>query len=163
MDEFDELLNLEEEFYKEGYAEGQNENLKNNFLEGKQFGLQVGFQRYVLLGQMIGICDVLDSFDLNSSALSKNVQSIRTLISQVEMTNDDENVEELGKIMIKLKNRFRTIMITFQRIMKKEKREPFTFEVIEEISRIVAGEVQGFVEDEDVTEAKTTQDQAQAW
>ena len=163
MAEFDELLNLEEKFYNEGYDEGHNENLKNNFLEGKQFGLQVGFQRFVLLGQMVGICDVLDSLDLKSNALSKNVQSVRSLINDVGMTNDDENVEELEKTMIKLKNKFRTIMITFQRIMKKDKREPFTFEVIEEISRMIAGEVQGFVEDEDVTDAKTTQDQAQAW
>ncbi|GMM58841.1 ribosome biosynthesis protein [Maudiozyma humilis] len=163
MSEFDELLHLEEDFYNEGYQEGHNENLKSNFLEGKQFGLQVGFQRFVLLGQMVGICDVLDSMNLQSSALSKNVQSIRDLISKIGMTNDDENVEELEKIMIKLKNKFRTIMITFQRIMKKDKREPFTFEIIEEISRIIAGEVQGFVEDEDVSEAKTSQDQAQAW
>lgn len=35
--DFDGLLTLEEQYYQDGYREGQNENLKQNFLEGKQF------------------------------------------------------------------------------------------------------------------------------
>lgn len=161
--EFDELLNLEEEFYQEGWLEGHNENLKNNFLEGKQFGLQVGFQRYVLLGQMVGFCDVLDSLELSSTVLSKNIAIVRQLISGIEMNNDDDNVENLEKTIVKLKNKFRSIMITFQRLIKNEKRKPLNFEKVEELSRIIAGEMKGFVEDEEEHEAKTTLDQSQAW
>lgn len=36
--DFDNLLNLEEQYYQEGFLEGQNENIKQSFLEGKQYG-----------------------------------------------------------------------------------------------------------------------------
>lgn len=166
MSDFDELLNLEEEFYREGYQEGHNENLKNNFLEGKQFGLQVGYQRFVLLGQMVGICDVFDSLELENVSFSKNIETVLRLIESVERNNEEENVEEFEKTIVKLKNKFRTIMILFQRIIKKNekvKKDPLTFEIVEDLARIIAGEIKGFVEDEGVSEAKNTQDQAQAW
>ncbi|CCD25731.1 ribosome biosynthesis protein LTO1 NDAI_0F04130 [Naumovozyma dairenensis CBS 421] len=170
MDIFDNLLNLEEQFYEEGWDEGHNENLKNNYLEGKQFGLQVGFQRFVLLGQMSGFCDVLESLPFGNNAnLLKNIEVIRTLIESVGMNNDEENVENLEKTLMKLKNKFRTILISVNRLMKKMDQTKSTpspsinFDQFEDLSRVIAGEIKGFVEDEDVTEAKTTQDQAQAW
>ncbi|CCC66627.1 hypothetical protein NCAS_0A00670 [Naumovozyma castellii] len=163
MDIFDNLLNLEEQFYEEGWEEGHNENLKNNFLEGKQFGLQVGFQRFVLLGQMTGFCDVLDSLELGNQNLEKNVESIRSLIKTVGLSNKDEDVENLEKILVKLKNKFRTILISVNRLTKQDKKRIIDFDDFEDLSRIIAGEVKGFVEDEDVDEAKTAQDQAQAW
>lgn len=81
--DFDGLLTLEEQYYQDGYREGQNENLKQNFLEGKQFGLQVGFQRFIILGQMKGLCDVLDSYNFQNPMLEKNIHTVRTLINLV--------------------------------------------------------------------------------
>ncbi|CCK70724.1 ribosome biosynthesis protein LTO1 KNAG_0F00550 [Huiozyma naganishii CBS 8797] len=169
--EFDELLNLEEKFYQEGLEEGQNENLKNNFLEGKQFGLQVGFQRYVLLGQMLGLCGMFESLELGNAMLDKNINTIRSLICTIEMNNDEENVENLEKVLVKLKNKFRTILLSVQRLVKEKNKttgneqngKSLNFDDVEKLSRMIAGEMKGFVEDEDVTEAKTTQDQANDW
>lgn len=159
----DELLFLEEKFYKEGYQEGRSENLKNNLLEGKEFGLQVGFQRFVLLGQMLGLCDVLDSFNLKNKSLAKNVAIIRELISTIQFNNEEENVEGLEKKLVKLKNKYRLILLAFQREYKPADKKALTFDMFEDLARTVAGEIKGYVDDEDVTEQKTTQDQAQAW
>lgn len=159
----DELLFLEEQFYQEGYEEGRNENLKNNLIEGKEFGLQVGFQRFVLLGQMVGMCDVLDSLQLKNNSLFKNIANVRELISSIELNNKEENVESLEKTLVKLKNKFRLILLSFQREFKHNNRKPINFDNFEDLSRAIAGEIKGFVEDEDATDAKTTQDQAQAW
>ena len=60
MDYEDELLALEEQFYEEGFKEGWNASLLNSFLESKQFDLQVGFQRFVLIYQILGICDIIN-------------------------------------------------------------------------------------------------------
>lgn len=159
----DELLFLEEQFYEEGYQEGRNENLKNNLLEGKEFGLQVGFQRFVLLGQMLGLCDVLESFELKNKSFTKNVATIRELINTVQFNNEEENVEGLEKTLIKLKNKYRLILLAFQREFKSTDRKPLNFDMFEDLARAIAGEMKGYIEDEDVTEQKTTQDQAQAW
>lgn len=164
MDFEDNLLKLEEQFYQEGFEEGQNENLHNNFMEGKQFGLQVGFQRYVLLGQILGLCDVLDSIDLKNAMLTKNIISVRKLINGIEMNNDEENVEQLETTLVKLKNKFRTIILSFQRLTKDKKiRNHLNFDDVDDLSRMIGGKMQTFVEDEDVTDAKTTQDQMHEW
>ncbi|CCF58036.1 hypothetical protein KAFR_0D03880 [Kazachstania africana CBS 2517] len=161
--DFDELLNLEEQYYQEGFKEGQEQNLENNFLEGKQFGLQVGFQRFVLLGHMLGLCDFLESLNMASTNLTKNIATIRELIEGIDMSNDEEEVENLEKTIVKLKNKFRTILLLFQRQMKQAKKKPLTFDDIEDLSRVIGGEIKGFVEDEETTDAKTAQDQAQDW
>ncbi|WBF15232.1 hypothetical protein N7582_004726 [Saccharomyces uvarum] len=161
--DFDGLLTLEEQYYQDGYREGQNENLKQNFLEGKQFGLQVGFQRFIILGQMKGLCDVLDSYNFQNPMLEKNIHTVRTLINGLKMNNDDENVVGFEKTLVKLKNKFRTILIALQRLIKDEKKKSLTFEMFEDVSRAIAGEIKGFVEDDESTKKKSTQDQAQSW
>ncbi|CAI4035864.1 hypothetical protein SMKI_14G0730 [Saccharomyces mikatae IFO 1815] len=161
--DFDELLNLEEQYYQEGFCEGQNENIKQSFLEGKQYGLQVGFQRFVLLGQMEGMCDVIESYGLHNPILEKNIQTIRTSMKGIKMNNDDESVVEFEKKFVKLKNKFRTILITLQRLNKDKKDGVLTFEAFEDVSRAIAGEIRGFVENEDTNKKNSTQDQAQSW
>ncbi|CAI4718582.1 AEL_collapsed_G0045760.mRNA.1.CDS.1 [Saccharomyces cerevisiae] len=161
--DFDNLLNLEEQYYREGFLEGQNENIKQSFLEGKQYGLQVGFQRFTLLGQMEGLCDVIESYGLHSPTLEKNIHTIRTLMKGLKMNNDDESVMEFERVLIKLKNKFRTILITLHRLVKDKRTPTVTFEVFEDVSRAIAGEIRGFVENEDIAKNKTKQNQAQSW
>ncbi|KOG96915.1 ribosome biosynthesis protein LTO1 DI49_4487 [Saccharomyces eubayanus] len=161
--DFDDSLTLEEQYYQDGYREGQNENLKQNFLEGKQFGLQVGFQRFIILGQMKGLCDVLDSYNFQNPLFENNIHTVRTLINGLEMNNDDENVIGFEKVLVKLKNKFRTILIALQRLIKDEKKKPLTFEMFEDVSRAIAGDIKGFVEDDESAKTKSTQDQAQSW
>lgn len=162
--DFDELLNPEERFYKEGVDEGAAENIKHNLLEGRQFGLQVGFQRFVLLGQVLSACDVITSFQLGSSALDRNISTIKKLINDIPLDNNDESVEIYEKNLVKIKNKFRTILITFQKLGKgKLNGQHMNFDMFEDISRAVAGEVKGFVEDEEKTEEHSGQDKFQEW
>lgn len=168
MDYTDRLLELEEQYYKEGFREGQNESLHDSFLEGKQFGLQVGFQRFVLINQIIGICDIIDSLNLQNDLLNKNISVIRHLVNSIQMNNDEENVENLDKTLVKLKNKFRTVLLSFQRLRKdtpnnRQMSNHLTFNSVEDLSSVIAGKIKGFVEDEEVTEAKVKQDQLHEW
>ncbi|OWB59908.1 hypothetical protein B5S31_g338 [[Candida] boidinii] len=47
----DSVLNLEEKYYEDGFKEGQLAGKKNLLKEGKELGIQTGFQRFLLLGQ----------------------------------------------------------------------------------------------------------------
>ncbi len=53
-DPFDELLGLEEQFYQEGYQLGVADREKAGRIEGRAFGLEKGFEKYVEAGRLHG-------------------------------------------------------------------------------------------------------------
>lgn len=53
-DLFDSLLNLEETFYNEGYAAGVADGERAGLVEGRIFGLEKGFEKYVRMGRLHG-------------------------------------------------------------------------------------------------------------
>lgn len=164
--DFDEVLNLEEQFYQEGYQEGREANLRDNYLEGKQYGLQVGFQRYALLGQIRGICEVLES-RTTDAALQKNVDAVKRIIDSVPTDNDDTNVAAYERSMVRLRNKFRLVLTLLRKQSqdaRRSKTDALTFEKVEQVSRIVAGELQGYVEDADTGASDlAVRTQAQLW
>lgn len=159
----EDLLHLEDEFYKEGYEEGLAENAKHNYTEGKQYGLQVGFQRYVLLGQIEGLLDVIETWHIDAHVFSKNMETIRTLLYGLKMDNDDANVSHYEASLIKIKNKFRTILLLLQKQLKQSPKDSLSFELVENISMTIAGELKGYVKEEETNDGLTVQDQAQDW
>ncbi|SCU95838.1 LAFA_0G02608g1_1 [Lachancea sp. 'fantastica'] len=163
MDCFDDVLNLEEQFYQEGYQEGRNENLAHNLIEGKQYGLQVGFQRFTLIGLIQGCCNLLKTQQLNPS-IDKNIDVVLGLISEIPHNNEEASVQIYERNLVKIKNKFRVLLMALSKQWKNLAPEPgnkLTFEAVEKMSRIVAGELNAFVE-ESGTEA-TSQPQADMW
>ncbi|KFY27043.1 hypothetical protein V493_03726 [Pseudogymnoascus sp. VKM F-4281 (FW-2241)] len=53
-DPFDDLLDLEEKFYDEGYQLGTTEGAKAGKIEGRVFGLEKGFEKFVEAGRLHG-------------------------------------------------------------------------------------------------------------
>lgn len=53
-DLFDSLLNLEETFYSKGYAAGVVDGERAGLVEGRIFGLEKGFEKYVRMGRLHG-------------------------------------------------------------------------------------------------------------
>lgn len=53
-DPFDELLGLEDQFYNEGYELGLADGAKAGRTEGRAFGLEKGFEKYVESGRLYG-------------------------------------------------------------------------------------------------------------
>lgn len=53
-DPFDDLMNLEEIFYSEGYALGEAEGSKAGRIEGRVFGLEKGFEKFMEAGRLHG-------------------------------------------------------------------------------------------------------------
>ncbi|KAK1778894.1 hypothetical protein QBC45DRAFT_412749 [Copromyces sp. CBS 386.78] len=48
------LLNLEEDFYQQGYLQGVSDGVKAGRTEGRQLGLEKGFQKFVQSGRLHG-------------------------------------------------------------------------------------------------------------
>lgn len=53
-DPFDDLLGLEDKFYDEGYQLGTTEGAKAGKIEGRVFGLEKGFEKFVEAGRLNG-------------------------------------------------------------------------------------------------------------
>ena len=53
-DPFDDLLSLEDKFYKEGYDLGVSDGERAGRVEGRLFGLEKGFEKYAVMGKLHG-------------------------------------------------------------------------------------------------------------
>lgn len=53
-DPFDSILNLEEKYYKEGYAAGVADGQPAGLAEGRIFGLEKGFEKFLRMGRLYG-------------------------------------------------------------------------------------------------------------
>ena len=53
-DPFDDLLGLEDEFYKEGYEAGAADSSYAGLIEGKVFGIEKGYEKALELGRLHG-------------------------------------------------------------------------------------------------------------
>lgn len=57
-DSFDELLNLEDSYYQEGYDLGEADGAHAGLVEGKLFGVEKGFEKAVSMGRLSGRAQV---------------------------------------------------------------------------------------------------------
>ena len=53
-DPFEDLLSLEDKFYKEGYDLGVSDGERAGRVEGRLFGLEKGFEKYAAMGKLHG-------------------------------------------------------------------------------------------------------------
>jgi hypothetical protein len=53
-DTFDEVLGLEEQFYNDGHKQGLADGVKAGRIEGRTFGLEKGFEKYIESGRLHG-------------------------------------------------------------------------------------------------------------
>ena len=108
--DIDEVLNLEEEQYNLGFKEGQEHSTKEQYLEGKQYGYQTGFQRFLIVGYIQGLVgewlDNLDNYNASKS-LQGHINQLSELITDIPLTNGDEEVEKYEKNIKKERNKLR--------------------------------------------------------
>ncbi|KAL7623293.1 hypothetical protein AAE478_006974 [Parahypoxylon ruwenzoriense] len=53
-DLFDDVLNLEEQYYKEGYEQGYSDGAEAGRIEGRSVGLKKGFEKFLEAGRLQG-------------------------------------------------------------------------------------------------------------
>ncbi|KAL5324400.1 hypothetical protein ACEPPN_008945 [Leptodophora sp. 'Broadleaf-Isolate-01'] len=51
---FDEVLGLEEQFYRDGFNQGLEDGVQAGRIEGRTFGLEKGFEKYIESGRLYG-------------------------------------------------------------------------------------------------------------
>ncbi|KAL6947329.1 hypothetical protein ACO0QE_002212 [Hanseniaspora vineae] len=158
----DEVLNLEDKFYQEGFEDGRNENLEQNLLEGRQYGLQVGFQRVSIVGQIQSICETIQTITENNS-LKSHCQVVLDEIKQLRFTNEETDVAQFGKVLVKLKNKLRLILMVWNRSNRQQK---ILYDDVFAVNQKFSGTLTAYTEDTKEVESnskETNQDAKHDW
>lgn len=118
-DPFDNVLNLEDGFYQQGYRQGLEDGEQAGRIEGRQFGMSTGFDKFLESGRLAGKATVwasrlpdqrkqrqqtgqqtplnkqLPSLP-NNSRLDKNVKMIYALVEPETLStqNTDDAVQD---------------------------------------------------------------------
>ncbi|KAH7266162.1 hypothetical protein B0J15DRAFT_534258 [Fusarium solani] len=110
-DPFEDVLNLEERFYSEGYQLGLKDGIKAGRIEGRSFGMEKGFEKFLESGRLAGKAVVwanrMPPKDGSSSActlpplprnarLEKNVNTLYALVEPDTLSteNSDDAVQD---------------------------------------------------------------------
>ncbi|RVD89281.1 uncharacterized protein DFL_000297 [Arthrobotrys flagrans] len=116
-DILDAVLNLEEDYYHEGHAEGLLAGATSGRLEGRAFGIEKGFEKYLILGTIKGRAKVWTSRTSPSSSSPqritnpryiKHLELLQTLSTTPPIRNEEDDVEEVedrirrGKAKVKI-------------------------------------------------------------
>ncbi|KAK6347610.1 hypothetical protein TWF718_005448 [Orbilia javanica] len=123
-DILDSVLNLEEDYYSLGHAEGSLAGATAGRLEGRAFGIEKGFEKYLTLGIIKGRTKVWQSrtsppsSSPSTSSISipqitnprhlKHLDLLQTLSTNPPIRNEEDDVEEVddrirrGKAKVKI-------------------------------------------------------------
>lgn len=138
MFDLDDVLNLEEDYYKEGYKEGREHSTKQQYIEGMEYGYQTGFQRFLVVGYIQGLVEYwelhLDSYGPSNKALAAHLSQLTELVATIPTTNGDDEVEVYEKQLSKARNKLRVVaMLT---------KESWKISKLDDLVREVGGQLQ---------------------
>lgn len=87
-DVFEDILNLEDQYYREGYALGVADGSQSGRIEGRIFGLQKGFEKFLEMGKLNGRAAVWEA------RLPGNMSSATTSSSEVRPLSGNERLRK---------------------------------------------------------------------
>ncbi|KAI1609110.1 hypothetical protein EDD37DRAFT_139375 [Exophiala viscosa] len=97
-DPFDDLLELENEYYKEGYDAGVADSTYAGMIEGKVFGVEKGYEKAAGLGRLHGRALVWQT-RLSQSAHDKSRESDVQSSSTGPTTGESERLASIVRIL----------------------------------------------------------------
>lgn len=112
-------------FYQEGYTLGLADGEQAGRIEGRVFGLEKGFEKFLELGRLQGRCSVWKArisysiippttgegtgpakgVHITSPRVQKQVESLALLLTNPPFKNDEESVEEVEETLKRGRNK----------------------------------------------------------
>lgn len=103
----DGVLDLENEFYEKGYKDGQHQIVREQNLEGRIYGLQTGFQRFLVVGYIQGLID--EWTKLEQKNIELHLSQLQKLVDSIPKSNGDVEVEQYETAVNKARNKIRVV------------------------------------------------------
>lgn len=95
-------------FFQEGFEEGQAESTKKSYLEGKEFGIQTGFQKFIFIGYLESLIGLIKLSEVDDQ-LSSHLNQLSELLSKIKIDNEYGSVISNEKLLVKIRNKVRII------------------------------------------------------
>lgn len=130
-DPFDDIINLEEEFYSDGYKAGVADGARAGRIEGRSFGIEKGYEKFVEAGRLYGKSVVwanrlpqaqassasteqqklLPALNSGGVRLEKNVLTLHALVEPETLSteNSDEAVNDFDDRVKRAQGKARVI------------------------------------------------------
>src|SRR5882757_9216932 len=97
-DPFDDLLELENDYYKEGYDAGVADSTYAGMIEGKVFGIEKGYEKALELGKLHGRALIWQGrFSLSKQSLPPEEEKISS--SVILSTGESTDSQRLAEII----------------------------------------------------------------
>ncbi|KAH3660169.1 hypothetical protein OGAPHI_007374 [Ogataea philodendri] len=158
--DFDSVLNLESQYYHEGFLEGQLEGAKQQFVEGKQLGIQTGFQRFLVIGyykKLVALWitqtkqKLQQGVTTDDSGKPRDYEKILKSLTDLQMlidtlfenglartTNSDMDIQTYESVSKRVRAKLRSLLPIFNQ----------NYNAIEDLSLKIGGSVQTEQQDE---------------
>lgn len=144
---FDVILNIEQQSYQKGFDEAFSVGEQHSYKDGKQFGIQTGFQRFVLIGALKKTCELLEEAlqnDGNIESNTKQMSAISDIVKNVNIfyaenanfihaTNSSKDVELYESLIKKIRSKAK---VAFTRLGYKS-----LYSELDTTCRIISGEI----------------------
>lgn len=104
----DDALDLEEELYQKGFQEGNIASANEQFLEGKVYGLQTGFQRFLIVGYLDGLLHEWQQRE-KSKQVENHLAQLSEILSTIDYGNSNQSVTAYEKSVVAARNKVRVI------------------------------------------------------
>ncbi|ODV97752.1 hypothetical protein PACTADRAFT_47611 [Pachysolen tannophilus NRRL Y-2460] len=115
--DLDDVLDLESDFYEEGYNQGLNETTKQEYTDGKEYGIQISFQRFLVMGYYRSVIEHWKTIllakttenDRKASTLLNTLNKLAYLVDNLSFENTEENGLIYDSTLKKIKYKLRII------------------------------------------------------
>ncbi|EPE05357.1 hypothetical protein F503_02096 [Ophiostoma piceae UAMH 11346] len=113
MDPFDDLFNLEDRFYDEGFQEGEADGRRAGLIEGRTLGLENGFKKFAEAGRLQGKA-VMWANQFSGTRNARAKKNLRLMYALVEpgtlsTANTDEDVNDFDDRVKRAQGKARVI------------------------------------------------------
>lgn len=105
----DEILNVEEEYYREGVEAGLAQAAADQYRDGLQYGYQTGFQRFLVVGYSRGLWEWWNHTYGDNDRIMGHLKQLEAYLDEIDTSNEESVVEKYEKSVTKIRNKIRVI------------------------------------------------------
>lgn len=120
---FDEVLDIEQQYYQKGFDEAFSVGEEHSYKDGKQFGIQTGFQRFILIGALKRVCGLLEQAvqnDNNKESVGKHIAALSDVLHNlnkfysensktISATNSAQDVELYEDLIKRIRSKAKVV------------------------------------------------------
>ena len=87
--DFDASLSLEDDYYQQGYAEGSKVGNEQGLIEGRIYGTEQAFERYVKAGIIKGRLSAWHKIFIDDDRIQSSIEKLQQLLRSLPLQNDE--------------------------------------------------------------------------